>query len=447
MTENLEQEVMSDSQLFKSSPTYKPIYYPHAVEITEEHESAHWVTNAVNITDDLQDWNSAKMTPFKKNLVVNLLRFFTQGDLLVDNFFYDFLIPTFKNNEIRDMYGSFANREGTHKRAYALLNETLNLPEADYSIFLEISAMKNKADFMVDVDISTIQGKALTLAKAVFNEGVSLFATFAMLLSFQREGLMRKFGTINEWSIKDETIHVKGHLFLFHQLCKEHPWIVTDEFKKAIYDMARKCIELEDVFIDVVYKYIDELGDEYNDFEDLPKDDVKRYNRFFGNRRLVQLGLKENWPEVETNPFEWLDWIVNAERLTNFFEGTETGYEIKPFEGEWDYSRKFSEFIVYTKEGCPNCSKAKNAILENGHRMKSIDLSDDVEREAFYKKYGLQKAVMPKVEQVLPDGERVLIGGLKTTLKILDELAGKEEDNDEYTAVCMLGENGKAICS
>jgi ribonucleoside-diphosphate reductase beta chain len=40
---------------------------------------------------------------------------------------------------------------------------------------------------------------------------------------------------------------------------------------------------------------------------------------------LLQLGLKANYG-VKENPFDWLDWIMNAPTHTNFFEGRSTEY-------------------------------------------------------------------------------------------------------------------------
>ncbi|MDE4957403.1 ribonucleotide-diphosphate reductase subunit beta, partial [Francisella tularensis subsp. holarctica] len=81
--------------------------------------------------------------------------------------------------------------EGIHQRAYALLNDTLGLPYSEYHAFLEYKAMTDKIDFMMDSDPTTRRGLGLCLAKKVFNEGVALFASFAMLLNFQRFGKMK----------------------------------------------------------------------------------------------------------------------------------------------------------------------------------------------------------------------------------------------------------------
>ena len=83
---------------------------------------------------------------------------------------------------------------------------------------------------------------------------MSLFASFVMLLNFQRFGKMKGMGTIVEWSIRDETMHVQGNAKLFHEFCEEHPRIVNDELKSKIYEMAKNAVKLEDRFIKLAYK-------------------------------------------------------------------------------------------------------------------------------------------------------------------------------------------------
>ena len=55
-------------------------------------------------------------------------------------------------------------------------------------------------------------------------------------------------------SIRDESIHVEGIAKLFRQFCTEYPKIVDDEFKAAIYEMARQSVKLEDKFVQLTYK-------------------------------------------------------------------------------------------------------------------------------------------------------------------------------------------------
>ena len=313
--------------LLEFSETYKPFHYPWAVEMTTRHEKAHWIEDEIDLSEDVTDWKGGKMTDVEKEYVTNILRLFTQSDVAVGQNYYDQFIPKFKNNEVRNMLGSFATREGIHQRAYALLNETLGLPDSEYHAFLEYSEMADKIDYMMDSDVSSMRGLGLALAKSVMNEGVALFASFVMLLNFQRYGKMKGMGKVVEWSIRDESMHVEGIAKLFKAFCKEHPRIVDDEFKKDIYEMSRLAVKLEDKFTDLAY----DMGD----VEGLSKDEVKQYVRYITDRRLIQLGMKPNF-KVKDNPLPWLEWILNGADHTNFFENRVTEYEVAGTTGTWD---------------------------------------------------------------------------------------------------------------
>ena len=313
--------------LMKFSEAYKPFHFPWAVEFVQKHEKVHWIEYDADLSEDVTDWKGGRMTETEKDFVTNVLRLFTQSDVAVGQNYYDQFIPKFKNNEIRNMLGSFASREGIHQRAYALLNETLGLPDEEFHAFLEYKEMADKVDFMMDSDVTTKKGLGWALAKSVFNEGVSLFASFIMLLNFQRFGKMKGCGKIVEWSVRDESMHVEGIAHLFRAYCAENARIVDNDFKKKIYEMSTKIVELEDQFIDLAYK----MGD----IEGLPKKDVKKYIRYIADRRLLQLGLKTNF-KVKENPIPWLEWILNAADHTNFFENRVTEYEVAGLTGKWD---------------------------------------------------------------------------------------------------------------
>ena len=312
--------------LMEFSQTYKPFYYPWAVDLTTRHEMVHWIEDEVDLADDVADWKGNKVSKKEKEYITNILRLFTQSDVAVGQNYYDVFIPKFKNNEIRNMLGSFAAREGIHQRAYALLNETLGLPDSEYHAFLEYKEMTDKVDFMMDSDSSTLRGLGLALAKSVFNEGISLFASFVMLLNFQRFGKMKGMGKVVEWSIRDESMHVEGNSKLFKAFCNEHSRIVDDEFKAEIYKMAKTAVKLEDKFIDLAY--------EVGGIEGLKAEEVKEYIRYITDRRLLQLGLKPNF-KVKDNPLPWLEWILNGADHTNFFENRVTEYEVAGLTGTW----------------------------------------------------------------------------------------------------------------
>ena len=311
--------------LLESNVTYKPFAYPWAVEKAISHEKIHWGEWEAKLQDDVAQWKTGSISDVEKEHITAILRLFTQSDVAVGTNYLEYYIPKFKNNEIRAMLTSFVNREFVHQRAYALLNDTLGLPEEEYSAFLEFKAMKDKIDFMGDIDINSQAGIAKSIARSVMNEGMSLFSAFAMLLNYQRTGKMRGMCEIVEWSVRDETMHCDGMVQLFREFCNEHPRIVTDEFKADIYQMFRDGVALEDKVIETAF----EMGS----VEGLTPEEVKRYIRYIADRRLIQLGLKGNW-KIKENPLQWLEWVLNGDSFKNFFEGTVTDYNAAGLDGD-----------------------------------------------------------------------------------------------------------------
>ena len=315
--------------LLAPSITYKPFKYAWAVELSVQHEKIHWGEWEAKLQEDVQQWKSGGVTATEKKHITSILRLFTQSDVAVGGNYIDQFLPKFQNNEIRSMLCSFVNREFVHQRAYALLNDTLGLAEEEYSAFLEYKEMLDKIEFMQSADVHTQQGLAKALAQSACNEGMSLFSAFAMLLNYQRFGKMRGMCEIVEWSIRDESLHVQGMTKLFREFCEEHPRIVNDDFKKAIYDMFRDAVALEDKVIDLAYR-------DAGIVEGLSVSEIKHYIRYIADRRLTQLGLKPNW-EIDANPLPWLDWIVSGDSFKNFFEGTVTDYSSDGMVGNWGW--------------------------------------------------------------------------------------------------------------
>ncbi len=314
--------------MFEYSKSYKPFTYEWCMEFVEQHEKMHWGSWESKLGEDVNQWKSGKISDSEKNHITQILRLFTQTDCQVASNYCDLFIPKFKNNQIRSMLLSFANREVTHQIAYALLNDTLGFPDSDYSAFLEYEEMKNKIEFMQNNDVSTLTGLGKSLAQATCNEGMSLFSAFVMLLNYQRFGKMKGMCEVVEWSIRDETVHVTAMTRLFRQFCTEHPRVVNDKFKASIYEMFIEAVALEDKVIDLTYS----MGE----IEGLTKEDVKLYIRYLADRRLMELGLKPNW-NIEKNPLEWLNWIINGDSFKNFFEGVVTDYSSNGLTGDWGW--------------------------------------------------------------------------------------------------------------
>lgn len=304
------------------STTYKPLRYPQAEEFRLQSEDIHWIVKEVEMTKDLEDFKAASNE--EKEFIKNILSIFTQSDFNVANNYLP-LIQEIKNNEVRGMLTSFMAREFIHQEGYAHLNESLGFPDSYYTDFLKHQETLEKNSYMATTKHKSF---GLKLAKGILLEGVSLFGSFVMLKNYERVGKYLGTCTINEWSLRDESLHVMGNAWLFRTWCKENPHEVNDEFKKAIYEMAREITKLEQNFIDFAME-------SYTPPK-LDRQDVKNYIEHIADRRLLQLGLKPNFNRI-INPLPWMDELNNGSSLANFFEKRVTDYSVAGMTGRFTY--------------------------------------------------------------------------------------------------------------
>ena len=314
--------------LFKYSEVYSPKYLS-LLEIAGTHERIHWTKEEVKLQDDVEQFKRGRITDDQKQFIKSILRLFTESDKNVAQGYLDVLMPLYKNNDARMMLMSFAAREAIHQTAYALLNDTLGYGDDFYYEFKDWAEMKEKSDFMLFEFNSgdKIKDGIMFLAKQTLIEGISLFASFVMLLNFDRSGLLPGMVDVNKWSIKDEGMHVSGNSELFKLSLKEKPQYVNDDFKKDIYDTARELVRLEDAFIDTCFQN--------REISNLKAQDVKDYIRYIADIRLTQLGLKANWG-ITKNPLPWVDMLVGKTEAS-FFERAVIEYSKGNLTGEWVY--------------------------------------------------------------------------------------------------------------
>lgn len=303
--------------LQKERTHYKPFEFPWAFEAYDTQQKMHWLPSEVPMMEDVKDWNS-RLSNEEKNLVTQILKFFTQGDVDIAQAYLDKYIPMFKPPEVRMMLSAFAASEANHAHSYSLLNDTIGLPDSEYQAFQDYQAMADKHNYLFEERGDSIESKARDLAVfSAFGEGLQLFASFIMLLNFQRFGKMKGMCQIVTWSIRDESHHVENMIRLFHNLVDENKHIWTDDFKGTLYQICRDMVDLEDKFIDLAF--------EQGGIQGLSADEVKMYIRHIADRRLLQLGLKPNY-KIKDNPLPWLDWVLNGVEHTNFFENRATEY-------------------------------------------------------------------------------------------------------------------------
>ena len=308
----------------KERVVYKPFEYPEAHDFWMKQQQAHWLHTEVPMMSDVNDWKQ-NLSETEKNLIGSILKGFAQTETVVNDYWSNLVTQWFRKPEIIKMAVTFASFETIHAEAYSLLNEELGLD--NFSEFLEDEATMAKIQSLMDVrdshngevDWST-RAKSLAIFSA-FTEGVNLFSSFAILLSFKLRNLLKGVGQIVEWSIRDESLHSEAGCWLFRQLILEKPELNTPELRKSIEEAALLSLKLELDFIDKVY----EMGD----LDGCSKYDLVSFIKYRVNTKMQDLGYESivnGIDDASIKRMKWFDSLSAGKQHTDFFANRVTNY-------------------------------------------------------------------------------------------------------------------------
>jgi len=306
---------------------YKPFEYQEAFDFYKNQHRAHWLADEVPLASDLNDWK-LKLNESEKNLIGNILKSFAQTEVHVNDYWSTKVSIWFPKPEIQAMARVFADFESIHAEAYARLNEELGLD--DFKAFMEDETSKNKIERLIEVPGETLEERALSLAIfSAFTEGVNLFSSFAILMSFQLRNLMKGTGQIVEWSVRDESLHSKAGCWLYRTLLKECPELDTPEMRGKIIEACELSVQLEYDFIEKAF----EMGD----IDGLTKEQLKAFIKARANEKMIELGYNTIYNDIDPNLLKQMDWfghLTSGKTHQDFFAGRVTSYSKST--ADWD---------------------------------------------------------------------------------------------------------------
>jgi len=304
-------------------PTYGPFEYPKYYDFFQKQQMAHWLPWEIQMASDINDWKM-NLSETDRQVVGSILKGFTQTEIHVTDYWSNKVANWFKKPEIQMMANTFAGFESIHASGYSYLEESLGIQ--NYDAFLHEPTAKVKIDRLMETKRKTKHDIAMSLAIfSAFNEGVNLFSSFAVLMSFPQRNMLKGVGQIVSWSIRDEALHSQAGCSLFKDFIAENEDLWTDDFKKELYEAARLTVQLEDDFIDRAFQK--------GDLPNLTKSDLKNYIRYRCKTKLQDIGLKQNWKNLDKEALERLSW----------FDVLSSGVELQDF-----FAQKVSEYSKST---------------------------------------------------------------------------------------------------
>jgi len=308
----------------KERVVYKPFEYQEASDYWLKQQQAHWLHTEVPMMSDITDWKQ-NLNETEKNIIGSILKGFAQTETVVNDYWTNLVTSWFRKPEIIKMGVTFGAFETIHAEAYSLLNETLGLD--NFSEFLEDEATMAKIENLMNVRDAhdgtpdwSARAKSLAIFSA-FTEGVNLFSSFAILLSFKLRNLLKGVGQIVEWSIRDESLHSNAGCWLFRTLLEENPDLNTPELRASIEEAAKLSLKLELDFIDKVY----EMGD----LEGCSKYDLVSFIKHRTNTKMADLGYGAIVNDIDPESIQrmkWFDSLSAGKQHTDFFASRVTNY-------------------------------------------------------------------------------------------------------------------------
>ncbi|MCH4248743.1 ribonucleotide-diphosphate reductase subunit beta [Acinetobacter populi] len=292
----------------------------------------HWMPQEVNMNHDIALWKSENgLTEDERTIIKRSLGFFSTADSLVANNLVLAIYRLITNPECRQYILRQAFEEAIHTHAYQYCIESLSMDEGEiFNMYREIPSVARKAAWGLKYtqslgDPNFRTGTPETDQDLLRNmiafycvlEGIFFYCGFSQILSMGRRNKMNGVAEQFQYILRDESMHVNFGIDMINQIKIENPNLWTKEFQEEVIQMI-----LEGTLLEIEYAR-----------DTMPRgvlgmnaSMMEEYLKFICNRRLVQLGLPEQYPGVN-NPFQWMSEMMDLRKEKNFFETRVTDYQ------------------------------------------------------------------------------------------------------------------------
>ena len=307
----------------------KPIHYDWAYALYNQAVANTWFPNEIQLGEDLSDWK--KMSDEEKHALTFLMSYFNPNELLVNKALAFGVYPYINAAECHLYLAKQMWEEANHCMAFEYVLETFPIDrDQAYAAHVDVPSMRIKEEFEVKyikrmteetLDITTTAGKKdfvrNLVAYNIILEGIWFYSGFMVALSFRQRNLLRNFGSLIDWIVRDESLHLKFGINLILTVLEENEDLQTEEFADEIKNMILGGVEMET-------KYNEDLLP--NGILGLNASYINQYVKYLADRRLEELGFGAHYKV--SNPAKWMATANDTLQLVNFFEATNTSYEV-----------------------------------------------------------------------------------------------------------------------
>ena len=285
----------------------------------------HWMPQEVNMTADIAMWkNPEGLTDDERRIIMRSLGYFSTADSLVANNLVLAVYRHITNPECRQYLLRQAFEEAIHTHAYQYCVESLGMDEAEvFNMYRELPSIAKKAAWSLQHTHSlgdptfhtgTLEADQELLRNLIgfyaVTEGIFFYCGFTQILSMGRRNKMTGIAEQFQYILRDESMHLNFGIDMINQIKLENPHLWSEKFQGEVTQMIVEGMQLEIEYAkDSMPRGV--LG--------MNSGMMEEYLQFIANRRLSQLGLKEQFPGAQ-NPFPWMSEIMDLRKEKNFFE-------------------------------------------------------------------------------------------------------------------------------
>ena len=285
----------------------------------------HWMPQEINMTPDVALWKDKNgLSEDERKIVMRSLGFFSTADSLVANNLVLSIYRHITNPECRQYILRQSFEEAIHTHAYQYVIQSLGMDEAElFNMYREVPSVARKAswalDFTKELDnpnfkTGDVEGDKKLLRNLIafycVLEGIFFYCGFTQILSMGRRNKMTGTSEQFQYILRDESMHLNFGIDMINQIKLENPHLWDEEMQDQAAGMILQVMELEIEYArDTMPRGV--LG--------MNASMMEEYLNYIANRRLVQLGLPEEFPNSE-NPFPWMSEIMDLRKEKNFFE-------------------------------------------------------------------------------------------------------------------------------
>src|SRR3984957_19035812 len=282
-----------------------PLKYYEAYRIYKQMKANHWEPDVIDMTRDVQHWNTGALTPKEHWIIEMGVGYFSAAEGIVGDSVLHVIEDNLTAAELKHASLRQIAEESIHMDSLLHIIGSLNIDlDEGTAKFTDIPSVRRKNAFIqrqmpelkMGIDLTQTANKQ-KFAKALFGitqvmEGTQFYALFAMILSLHRQNKMTGIGQMFQYTLRDESNHIALGRYILEQLIEENPDIWTESFRLELADFMREGIALEKEFV------LDCLPE---DSVGLTQKDFLEYVDYNADRRLASLTLP-TLSNVKTNP-------------------------------------------------------------------------------------------------------------------------------------------------